>query len=68
VPASAVATSDLPQVLMVDDGTITYRKIQIGRRLEGQVEVINGLEESEEVIVDVSGLTRGLPVKIVASS
>ena len=35
LPASAVATSDLPQVLMVEDGAIVYRKVRIGRRADG---------------------------------
>jgi RND family efflux transporter MFP subunit len=65
LPASAVATSDLPQVLMVEDDTIIYRKIQVGRRDNGTIEIVNGLSEGEQVIKDVSGLTRGLPVTIV---
>ena len=68
LPASAIATSDLSQVLMVVDDRIAYRKIQIGRRDEGTVEVISGLEPGEQVIEDVSGLTRGLPVTVVSSS
>jgi RND family efflux transporter MFP subunit len=68
LPASAVATSDLPQVLMVENNTIIYRKVQIGRRDNGTIEIISGLAASEQVIKDVSGLTRGLPVKIVKSS
>lgn len=65
LPASAVATSDLPQVLMVVNDAIVYRKVQIGRRDNGAIEIVSGLEEGEQVIRDVSGLTRGLPVTIV---
>jgi multidrug efflux pump subunit AcrA (membrane-fusion protein) len=68
LPASAVATSDLPQVLMVEDGHIVYRKVQIGRRDDGAIEIVAGLDEDEQVIRNVAGLTRGLPVTIVASS
>ena len=50
LPASAVATSDLPQVLMVENDTIVYRKIQIGRRDNGTIEIVNGLSEGEQVI------------------
>ena len=65
LPAAAVATSDLSQVLMVVDGTIEYRKIRIGRRDNGLVEIIDGLSPDEQVIADVSGLSRGLPVTII---
>jgi len=65
LPASALSTSDLPQVLMVERDTIIYRKVQIGRRDNGTIEIVSGLAEGEQVIKDVSGLTRGLPVTIV---
>jgi len=65
LPASAVATSDLPQVLMVVNQEIVYRKVQIGRRDSGVIEIVSGLEADEQVILDTSGLSRGLPVKIV---
>jgi membrane fusion protein (multidrug efflux system) len=65
LPAAAVATSDLSQVLMVVDGTIEYRKVRIGRRDNGLVEIIDGLSSDEQVIADVSGLSRGLPVTII---
>ncbi len=65
LPASAVATSDLPQVLMVENDKIAYRKIQVGRRDATTIEIVSGLDEGEQVILNVSGLTRGLPVKII---
>jgi len=65
LPAAAVATSDLPQVLMVEDGAIAYRKIRIGRRDNGLIEIADGLSQDEAVIADVSGLSRGLPVTVV---
>jgi RND family efflux transporter MFP subunit len=65
LPATAVATSDLPQVLMVEDGAIAYRKVRIGRRSDGLIEIAEGLSPNEAVIADVSGLSRGLPVTIV---
>jgi RND family efflux transporter MFP subunit len=68
LPASAVATSDLPQVLMVEDDEIVYRKVRIGRRDADSIEIVSGLAEGERVILEVSGLTRGLPVTIIASS
>lgn len=65
LPAAAVATSDLPQVLMVEEGAIAYRKVRIGRRADGQIEIVDGLSSAEAVIADVSGLSRGIPVTIV---
>ena len=65
LPSSALSTSDLPQVLMVEDDAIIYRKVQIGRRDNGTIEIVSGLADGEQVIKDVSGLTRGLPVTIV---
>jgi membrane fusion protein (multidrug efflux system) len=65
LPALAIATSDLPQVLMVEDGAIVFRKIQIGRRVDSSIEVVAGLEPDEKVVADVSGLTRGLPVTVI---
>jgi len=65
LPASAVATSDLPQVFMVENDKIVYRKIQIGRRDDDAIEIVSGLGDDEQVIENVAGLTRGLSVKIV---
>jgi RND family efflux transporter MFP subunit len=65
LPAAAVATSDMSQVLMVEDGAIGYRKVRIGRRDDGLIEIIDGLSADERVIAEVKGLTRGLPVTIV---
>jgi multidrug efflux pump subunit AcrA (membrane-fusion protein) len=65
LPSSAVATSDLPQVLMVEDDHVVYRKVQIGRRDNGTLEIVSGLDEGEQVIKNVAGLTRGLPVKVI---
>jgi len=65
LPAAAVATSDLPQVLMVEDGAIAFRTIRIGRRDDGFIEIADGLSPDEAVVADVSGLSRGIPVTIV---
>jgi membrane fusion protein (multidrug efflux system) len=65
LPAAAVATSDLSQVLMVEEGAIVYRKVRIGRRSDGLIEIVNGLSADEQVIADVKGLSRGIPVTIV---
>ena len=65
LPAAAVATSDLPQVLMVEDGAIAFRKVQLGRRSNGSLEIVDGLAADEQVVADVSGLSRGIPVTVI---
>ena len=65
LPAAAVATSDLSQVLLVEDGAIEYRKVRIGRRFDGLIEIVDGLSPDEAVIADVSGLSRGIPVTVI---
>jgi membrane fusion protein (multidrug efflux system) len=64
LPSAAVATSDLPQVLMVEEGAIVFRKVRIGRRADGLIEIVDGLSPDEAVIADVSGLSRGIPVTV----
>ena len=64
LPASAVQTSDTPKVLMVEGGRVAVRRVQTGRRDDGMIEIVSGLEEGESVIVDVAGLSRDLPVEV----
>jgi RND family efflux transporter MFP subunit len=68
LPVSAVATSDMSQVMMVEDGTITVHRVQVGRRMDGQIEIVGGLAEDQPVVADVSGLNRGARVRIVDDS
>jgi RND family efflux transporter MFP subunit len=65
LPSTAVATSDLSQVLMVEEDRIFYRKVRIGRRADGLIEIAGGLSPDEQVILEVKGLSRGLPVTVV---
>ena len=65
LPASAVATSDLPQVLTIEDGAVTFQKVQIGRRDDGMIEIVEGLAPDQPVIADVSGLSRNIPVTVI---
>jgi multidrug efflux pump subunit AcrA (membrane-fusion protein) len=68
LPVSAIATSDLSQVLMVEDGRVVFRKIRLGRRADGMVEIVDGLAADEKVIADVAGLSRDIPVKVVEAT
>ncbi len=62
LPVDAVVISDLPQVLLSNDGLVIDRDVQTGRRDGAMIEIVSGLEPGEGVISDVSGLSRGLPV------
>jgi membrane fusion protein (multidrug efflux system) len=65
LPAAAVATSDMSQVMTVEDGVIIMHRVQVGRRSDGSVEVVEGIEEGQQVVAEVGGLHRGAPVRIV---
>ena len=68
LPVSAVATAGLPKVLMAADGEVVERDVQTGRRIGGEVEILDGLGADEAVIADVAGLGRGMPVRIVGGA
>jgi RND family efflux transporter MFP subunit len=68
LPVSAVATSDMSQVMVVKDGAITLLRVQVGRRADGSIEIVDGLEEGQAVVAKVAGLHRGVPVTIVGQS
>jgi len=65
IPASALLTSDTPKVYQPRDGRIAVKRVQTGRRADGMIEIVEGLEEGEAVISDVAGLSRDLPVEVV---
>ena len=50
---------------MVEDDEVVFRKVQIGRRLDGLVEIVDGITADEAVIADVAGLSRGIPVTVI---
>jgi len=68
LPATAIETAGLPQVLLATDGVVTERDVQTGRRQEGMVEILEGLAAGEPVISSVAGLARGMRVRIVGSA
>ncbi len=65
LPARAVVTSDMYQVLRVADGKVAVQDVEVGRREEDQIEIVRGVEQGEVVIADVAGLSRGIPVRVV---
>lgn len=65
LPVSAVATSDMSQVMLVEDGAIAVQRVQVGRRADGSIEIVDGLDAGQQVVADVAGLNRGIPVTVV---
>ncbi len=68
LPAAAVATSDMYRVLQVAEGKVAPHDVEVGRREEDQIEVLRGLAEGDQVIADVAGLSRGIPVRVVGET
>ncbi len=68
LPVSAVSTSDMSQVMIVADGVITVHRVQVGRRVNGRIEIVDGLDEGQPVVADTAGLNRGIPVRIVGQA
>ncbi len=65
LPATAVVASDTPRLLEAVDGRVEVLRVQTGRRDDGMVEIVSGLQEGRPVIREVAGLSRGLPVTVV---
>jgi RND family efflux transporter MFP subunit len=68
LPVSAVATSDMSQVMVVEDGAIALYRVQVGRRADGSIEIVDGIDEGQAVVAEVAGLSRGVPVRIVGDA
>jgi len=64
LPATAVAASDMPEVMFVENHKVVVHNVQTGRRDEGMIEIVSGLGEGDEVIEKTAGLTRGIPVTV----
>ncbi len=68
VPRPAVVeTESGPVVYVVQDGAVERRPVQTGIAWQNRVEIVSGIEESEQVVVvGQSGLRDGARVKVVA--
>lgn len=65
VPESAVVTfAGIEKVITVTDGKAVEKRITTGRRSEGFVEVLTGLEMGERVVVAPGNLQQGQPVDV----
>ena len=53
-------------VFIEKNGVVEYRKVQLGRRLEDKIEVINGVEDGENVVITgQSKLMDGTKVEVI---
>ncbi|MCB1277214.1 efflux RND transporter periplasmic adaptor subunit [Prosthecobacter sp.] len=66
VPKSAVMKrGQMELVFVAKDGKASLRLVKTGKSLDGQVEILSGLEEGEQVVIsDVAKITDGQPVTI----
>lgn len=66
VPASSIVSfAGIEKVITVLEGKAVEKRIQTGRRSGDQVEVLEGLEAGEAVVVQPGNLVGGQPVKVV---
>ncbi|WP_010420456.1 efflux RND transporter periplasmic adaptor subunit [Anaerophaga thermohalophila] len=53
-------------VFVVKDGKVTRKEVKLGRRVDDFYEVISGLDEGKEVVVEGhTGLLEGTPVEVI---
>ncbi len=65
IPLSALISKNPPTVFVIQDNFVERRIVEIGRRGEGFVEIISGLEEGEAIVAETNlGLENGDEVKI----
>ncbi|MCB9544840.1 MAG: efflux RND transporter periplasmic adaptor subunit [Myxococcales bacterium] len=70
VPEGALSPiGNRQRVYVVVDGKATLREVKIGRRVPGRVEILEGLQAGEPVVVDgVHKLRPGAPVNVVSEA
>lgn len=65
VPTSAIVTfAGVEKVLTVANGKVVEKRVELGRRAGTSVEILNGLDVGERVIVEPGNLVDGEAVKV----
>jgi RND family efflux transporter MFP subunit len=65
VPATAIVSfAGVEKVLTVAEGKVVERRVELGRREGGAVEVLKGLAAGERIIVEPGNLVDGELVKV----
>jgi len=66
VPADSIVTfAGIEKVLTVTNGTAAEKRVRTGRRIDKQVEIIEGLGAGEQVVVAPGNLVSGEPVQVI---
>ena len=66
VPADSIVTfAGIEKVLTVANGTAVEKRVRTGRRIDKQVEIIEGLGAGEQVVVAPGNLVSGEPVEVI---
>jgi RND family efflux transporter MFP subunit len=66
VPASAVVSfAGLEKVFTVESGTLVEKRVRTGRKEDDRVEIAEGLQPGEQVVVRPGTLVGGMKVEIV---
>jgi RND family efflux transporter MFP subunit len=67
VPVSSIVTfAGIEKVIVVHDGKTVEKRVRTGRRAERQVEILEGIEAGETVVVEPGNLAGGQAVAIVS--
>ncbi len=65
VPPAAIRTfAGLDKVLLVEGGAAVERRVTLGRRAPDRVEVLEGLAEGAQVVLDPGALRTGQPITV----
>jgi RND family efflux transporter MFP subunit len=65
VPVSSIVTfAGIEKVMTVEDGLSIEKRVETGRRLGEQVEIVEGLKPEELVVVEPGNLVGGQPVTV----
>jgi hypothetical protein len=66
VPVDAIVTfAGIEKVLTVAKNSAVEKRVHTGRRLDNQVEILDGISAGEPVIVQPGNLVGGQPVQVI---
>ncbi len=70
IPSTALIPElDRQTLFVVEEGKAAQRTVEIGLRLETEVQVLSGIEPGERVVIDgVQGLCEGRPVEVIGEA
>jgi RND family efflux transporter MFP subunit len=65
VPASSIVTfAGIEKVIMVKDGKAVEKRVHTGRRADDRVEILDGIEPGDQVVVEPGNLVAGQAVSV----